>query len=381
MLKLFIPREREPGETRVAATPETVKRLVAAKLEVAIEAGAGELSSFHDEAYVAAGGVIERDVARGLAGADLVLKLHPPRGEEELPKEGAALVSFLYPHQRVDLVRRMAERRITAFAVDLIPRISRAQPMDALSSQANIAGYKAVILAADRLGKFFPMLMTAAGTIKPARVVILGAGVAGLQAIATARRLGALVEVSDIRIAVKEQVESLGAKFIDVPIASDGGQDKGGYAKEATAEFKKAQEEALAKRIADADVVICTAQVPGRPAPKLLPAAMVARMRPCSVIVDLAADQGGNCELTRPGEVAVVNGVTIVGLRNVASLVPVHASDVYARNLLAFVKNVTRDGALNVDLSDEITAGCLVTRNGQVVHAPTAALLTTVAAK
>jgi NAD(P) transhydrogenase subunit alpha len=380
MLKVFIPKESEPGETRVAATPETVKKLVAAKLAVSIEAGAGERATFSDAAYVQAGAQIEADRARGLADAGLVLKLHPPRDDSELPAAGAALVSFVYPHQRIDLVRRMAERRLTVFAMELIPRISRAQPMDALSSQANIAGYKAVILAADRLGKLFPMLMTAAGTLKPARVVILGAGVAGLQAVATARRLGALVEVSDIRPAVKEQVESLGAKFIDVPV-QENAQDQGGYAKEASAEFKRAQEEALGKRVADADVVICTALVPGRPAPKLLPAAMVERMRAGSVVVDLAADQGGNCELTQPGATVTVRGVQIVGLRNVPSLVPVHASDVYAKNLLAFLKIVTLEGALNVDLADEIVAGSLVTRNGQIVHAPTAALLAPVAAK
>jgi len=380
MLKVFIPKESEPGETRVAATPESVKKLTAAKLAVSIEAGAGERATFSDAAYAAAGAQIEADRARGLADAGLVLRLHPPRDDSELPAAGAALVSFVYPHQRIDLVRRMAERRLTVFAMELIPRISRAQPMDALSSQANIAGYKAVVMAADRLGKLFPMLMTAAGTLKPARVVILGAGVAGLQAVATARRLGALVEVSDIRPAVKEQVESLGAKFIDVPV-QENAQDQGGYAKEASAEFKRAQEEALARRVADADVVICTALVPGRPAPKLLPASMVERMRAGSVVVDLAADQGGNCELTQPGATVNVRGVQIVGLRNVASLVPVHASDVYAKNLLAFLKIVTLEGALNVDLADEIVAGSLVTRNGQIVHAPTAALLAPVAAK
>ncbi len=380
MLKVFIPKESEPGETRVAATPESVKKLAAAKLAVSIEAGAGERATFSDAAYAAAGAQIEADRARGLADAGLVLRLHPPRDDSELPAAGAALVSFVYPHQRIDLVRRMAERRLTVFAMELIPRISRAQPMDALSSQANIAGYKAVVMAADRLGKLFPMLMTAAGTLKPARVVILGAGVAGLQAVATARRLGALVEVSDIRPAVKEQVESLGAKFIDVPV-QENAQDQGGYAKEASAEFKRAQEEALARRVADADVVICTALVPGRPAPKLLPASMVERMRAGSVVVDLAADQGGNCELTQPGATVNVRGVQIVGLRNVASLVPVHASDVYAKNLLAFLKIVTLEGALNVDLADEIVAGSLVTRNGQIVHAPTAALLAPVAAK
>jgi NAD(P) transhydrogenase subunit alpha len=303
-----------------------------------------------------------------------------PAGDELAKlKRGALVIGLLNPFDAAG-VASYASAGVSGFALEWLPRISRAQAMDVLSSQANIAGYKAVILAADRLGKLFPMLMTAAGTLKPARVVILGAGVAGLQAVATARRLGAVVEVSDIRPAVKEQIESLGAKFIDVPVQVDG-QDKGGYAKEASAEFKKAQEEALAKRVAEADVVICTALVPGRPAPKLLPATMVARMRAGSVVVDLAAEQGGNCELTRPGEVAVARGVTIVGLRNVAALVPVHASEVYAKNLLAFLKIVTKDGALNVDTSDEITAGCLVTRNGQVVHAPTLALLTPVAAK
>jgi NAD(P) transhydrogenase subunit alpha len=380
MLKVFIPKETEPQETRVAATPETVKKLAGSKLAVSVEAGAGLGAGHSDAAFVAAGATIQESAARGFAEGDLVLRFHPPRDASEFPRSGAALVSFLWPHLHLDLIRQMAERNVTSFAVDLIPRITRAQSMDALSSQANIAGYKAVILAADRLRKLFPMLMTAAGTIKPARVVILGAGVAGLQAIATARRLGALVEVSDIRPAVKEQVESLGAKFIDVPAQADA-QDKGGYAKEASAEFKKAQEEALRRRVAEADVVICTAQIPGRPAPKLLPAAMVESMRPGSVVVDLAADQGGNCELTRPGEEILAKDVTIVGLRNVAALVPVHSSDVYARNLLAFVKNVVKDGVLNVDLSDEITAGCLVTREGKVVHAGTAALLSAPAAK
>jgi NAD(P) transhydrogenase subunit alpha len=374
MLNVFVPKESEPGETRVAATPETAKKLVAGGVAVAVESGAGKQASFEDERYAAAGARIEGDRARGLAAADLVLKLHPPRAADELPKEGAALVSFLYPAARLDLVRTLAERRVSAFAMELMPRISRAQAMDALSSQSNIAGYKAVVLAADRLGKLMPMLMTAAGTIKPARVVILGAGVAGLQAIATARRLGAQVEVSDIRPAVKEQVESLGAKFIDVPAQQDA-QDKGGYAKEASAEFKKAQEEALRKRVAEADAVICTALVPGRPAPKLLPASMVRSMRRGSVVVDLAAEQGGNCELTRPGETYDADGVTIVGIKNVPALVPVHASEMYAKNLLYFVQHLVPKGELVIDPKDEITAGCLVTHQGQVVHAATAALL------
>jgi NAD(P) transhydrogenase subunit alpha len=380
MLKVFVPKETEPGETRGAATPETVKKLAASGLDVAIEAGAGERAACLDAAYAQAGARIEADRARGLATADVVLKLHPPLNAGELPMEGGALVSFLYPAARIDLVRQLAERRVTTFAMELIPRISRAQAMDALSSQSNIAGYKAVIMAADRLGKLLPMLMTAAGTIRPARVVILGAGVAGLQAVATARRLGALVEVSDIRPAVKEQVESLGAKFIEVPAQQDA-QDRGGYAKEASAEFKRAQEEALRKRVAEADAVICTALVPGRAAPKLLSASMVQSMRPGSVVIDLAAEQGGNCELTRPGEEIDVGGVKIVGIRNVSALVPVHASEMYAKNVLYFVQHLVQNGALVVDEKDEITAGCLVTRGGKIVHGPTAALLTQVASR
>ncbi|MBM4013996.1 MAG: Re/Si-specific NAD(P)(+) transhydrogenase subunit alpha [Planctomycetes bacterium] len=376
MLQAFIPRESEPGETRVAATPETVKKLIAAGLAIAIERGAGERASFTDAAYTAAGATIVADRKTGLAAADLVLQVQPPRDAGEQPKAGAALVAFLYPAARRDLIRRFAEGNVTTFAMELIPRISRAQQMDALSSQSNIAGYKAVLLAGDHLGKLMPMLMTAAGTITPARVVILGAGVAGLQAIATARRLGALVEVSDIRPAVKEQVESLGAKFIEVAVKQDA-EDKGGYAKEASAEYKAAQAAALAKKVADADIVICTALIPGKPAPKLLPAAMVQAMRPGSVIVDLAAEQGGNCELTKPGETSVTaNGVTILAAKNVPALVPVHASDMYAKNLVFFVKHLLKGGALNIDRNDEITAGCLVTHGGQVVHAPTAALLT-----
>jgi len=380
MVQAFIPRESEPGETRVAATPDTARKLVAARLAVAVEKGAGERASFADAAYVAAGATVVADRRAGLAAADLVLQLHPPRDAHELPKQGATLLSFLYPHLRLDVVRQLAERGVTSFAMDLVPRISRAQSMDALSSQANLAGYKAVLMAADRLGKLFPMLMTAAGTIRPAKVVILGAGVAGLQAIATARRLGAQVEVSDIRPAVKEQVESLGAKFIEVPTQKDA-EDKGGYAKEASAEFKKAQEEALRKRVSECDVVICTALVPGRAAPKLLPAWMVEQMRPGSVIVDLAADQGGNCELTRPGEVADVRGVTIVGLRNVPALVPVHASEMYAKNLVNFLQNVMKEGALVIDPKDEIVAGSMVTHGGSIVHPATAALATQGAAR
>ena len=368
MLKVFIPKESEPGETRVAATPETVKKLAAAKLAVSIEAGAGERATFSDAAYAQAGAQIEADRARGLSDAGLVLKLHPPRDDSELPAAGAALVSFVYPHQRIDLVRRMAERRLTVFAMELIPRISRAQPMDALSSQANIAGYKAVILAAERLGKLFPMLMTAAGTLKPAKVVILGAGVAGLQAVATARRLGALVEVSDIRPAVKEQVESLGAKFVAHEAIQAGGETKGGYATELTPEQQARQREALSKHIAEADAVICSALVPGRRAPVLLSEEQVAAMRPGSVVVDLAADQGGNCELTQPGQTVDHGGVRILAPLNVPSSVPLHASQMLSRNFQNFLLHLLKKGELQLDAADELNAGSMVTRDGAVVH-------------
>jgi len=363
---LFVPRETSSDETRVAAVPETVKKLTAAGFQMMVESGAGQGCHLTDEEYRTAGAEIT-DAAAGYAKADVVLKLHPPTLEEaDRLREGTILVSFLFPFNQAELLDRLCRRKITAFAMDQIPRITRAQSMDALSSQANIAGYKAVLLAADTLGKLFPLLMTAAGTIPPARVVILGAGVAGLQAIATAKRLGAVVEVSDIRPAVKEQVLSLGAKFIEVETTEEM-ETAGGYAKEVSEEFLKKQRAVVDQHMKNADVVIGTAQVPGRPAPKLISAAVVEAMREGSVIVDLAAENGGNCELCVPGETVQKHGVTIIGTRNVAALIPLHSSEVYSRNLLAVMKNISnKEGAITLDLEDEINAGSIVTHAGEI---------------
>jgi NAD(P) transhydrogenase subunit alpha len=302
-----------------------------------------------------------------LGESEVVLKVQPPSIDEANKlREGAALIGFLQPTTNLDLVRALARRRVTAFSLELVPRISRAQGMDALSSQASVAGYKAVLVAASRLGKFFPMLMTAAGTIPPARVLIMGAGVAGLQAIATARRLGAVVEAYDVRPAVKEEVKSLGATFIELALEAQEGA--GGYAKEQSEEFLRRQRELIGDRVAAADVVITTAAVPGRKAPLLVTGEMVKRMRPGSVIVDLAADSGGNCELTKLGQVVDVGGVAIDGTGNVAGTVPLHASQLYARNVTNLLLHLVKDGQLNLDFNEEITKGACVTHAGEVVH-------------
>jgi len=373
MPTVFIPRETGADETRVAAVPDSVKKMVKTGHQVVVEAGAGVKSGFADEDYREAGASVSDDPKAQFAAADVVIKLHPPclnetagGHEAELLKEGAILISFLFPHGNQDVVDKLKSRKVTAFAMDRIPRITRAQSMDALSSQANIAGYKAVLMGADALGKLFPLLMTAAGTIPPSRVVILGAGVAGLQAIATAKRLGAVVEVSDIRPAVKEQVHSLGAKFIEVETTEDM-ETAGGYAKEASEDFLRRQREIVDKHIADADVVISTAQVPGKKAPVLITGEVVKRMRPGSVIVDLAAEQGGNCELTEAGKVVQKEGVTIIGRLNVPAMVPVNASEVYARNVLHVLELLTaKDGSLKVDFEDEIVDGSVVVHAGEV---------------
>ena len=369
MPSLFVPRETVPGETRVAAVPETVKKLIKRGYQVAVETGAGRGAHIPDAEFQGAGAAI----VQGAQKAEVVLKLHPPSlAESETLAAGTLLVSFLYPYNNADLVTKLASRNVTAFAMDQIPRISRAQSMDALSSQANIAGYKAVLLAADALGKLFPLLMTAAGTIQPSRVVILGAGVAGLQAIATARRLGAIVEVSDVRAAVKEQVHSLGGKFIEVEGAEDQ-EAAGGYAKQASEEFLKRQREVVHKHMSAADVVITTALVPGTPAPQLVEERTVEAMREGSVIVDLAAEQGGNCVLTEPGKVVSKHGVTVMGLLNLPALLPVHASDMYAKNLLNVMNHLTaKEGGIQLNLEDEITKGSVVTHGGGVVSAPVA---------
>jgi NAD(P) transhydrogenase subunit alpha len=371
MPKVFVPRERRPGETRVATIPETVKRLVKNGWTVAIEPGAGARSSFLDPMYTDAGATLEE-----AWDADVVAKIAPPTVEEVGKiRNGAILVSFVAPHKNLDVVRALRDRKVDTFAMELVPRITRAQGMDALSSQASIAGYKAVLVAATHLGKYLPLLMTAAGTIQPARVVIMGAGVAGLQAIATARRLGAIVEVSDIRPAVKEQVESLGAKFIDLPQMEESGEGKGGYAKEVSKEFLAKQQAVIAAKIAAADIVITTALVPGKPAPRLVTAEMVKSMKPGSVIVDLAVEQGGNCELSQPGEDVVKEGVLIVGHSNLPATVPVHASTLYARNVSAVLQHLAPKGELKLDPKDEINAGSLLVHEGKITHEPTAALV------
>jgi proton-translocating NAD(P)+ transhydrogenase subunit alpha len=379
MVKVFIPRERRPGETRVAATPETVRRMAKLGLEVTVERGAGAGALFQDADYEAAGARLAADPAEPWETADVVLKVTPPGVFEGLPgheaeglKPGAVLIGFLAPHRNLDMVRILAAGNVTSFALELVPRVTRAQTMDALSSQASIAGYKAVLLAAWRLPKYFPLLMTAAGTIKPARVVVMGAGVAGLQAIATAKRLGAVVEVSDVRPAVKEQVESLGGRFIELPQA-ESGEGQGGYAREMGEDFLRRQREIVQRHLAAADAVITTALVPGRPAPRLVTAEMLRAMRPGSVVVDLAVEQGGNVELSQADREVVENGVTILGPSNLAAAMPHDASLLYARNALSLLQILLdKEGNLAPDLADEIVAGTLLTHAGSVVHKPTA---------
>jgi NAD(P) transhydrogenase subunit alpha len=362
-----------PGEQRVAIVPEAAAKLVAAKHEVIVESGAGTGSGHDDEAYRTAGATVgDRSTA---FGADIVVKVQKPSADEiALLREGAAFVATLQPLTNKDAVRALAARRTTAFSMDMIPRVTRAQSMDSLSSQSNIAGYKAVLVAANSLPKFFPMLTTAAGTVTPARVLVLGAGVAGLQAIATARRLGAIVEAFDTRPVVKEQVQSLGAKFLEIELGEQG-EGTGGYAKELSEEAHKKEQELVGKHVKDADVVITTALVPGRRAPILVTADMVRAMRAGSVVVDLAAEMGGNCELTEPGKTVVREGVTIHGEVNWPSTVAFHASQLYSRNVSALLAHLSKDGALALDLEDEITKGALITHDGQVVHAATKAAL------
>ncbi|MGH7162901.1 MAG: Re/Si-specific NAD(P)(+) transhydrogenase subunit alpha [Planctomycetota bacterium] len=362
-MKIAVPRERAAGETRAALVPEGVSRLTRGGHDVLVEAGSGEAAGFPDAAYGEAGASLLPAAPDVWAGADVVVKVQPPSPEEAARLgSGRALVCFLHPAQNRDLLRDLAARGVTGFAVDALPRITRAQPMDALSAMSTVAGYKAALLAAGHLGKFFPMLMTAAGTIPPARVLVIGAGVAGLQAIATTRRLGAQVEAFDTRPAAKEEVKSLGAAFVDVDLG-EGGQDRAGYAVELSEAAKQRQREALRDRVARADAVITTALVPGRPAPRIVTAEMVRGMPKGSVIVDLAAPAGGNCELTRPGETAVAHGVTILGPLNLPALLPNPASRMLSRNFVALVEHLFAKGA--PDLSDEITRACCVIHAGE----------------
>ena len=363
-------KETWPTETRVAVVPEIAAKLLAAGVRVLVERGAGTAAHFPDALYA---GVEFADAAAILASADVLLKVQPPSLEEAgALKKGAVVIGYMQAYARPDLVRSLKDRGLTAFAMELVPRISRAQSMDALSSQAAIAGYKAVLIAADNLQKFMPMLTTAAGTIRPSQVLIIGAGVAGLQAIATARRLGAVVEAYDVRGATKEQVKSLGAKFVDTGVSADG---TGGYARELTDEEKSKQQEVLDSRIAAADAVVTTASVPGRPAPKIISRAAVERMRPGSVVVDIAAEQGGNCELTRAGEIVEHQGVKIIGPLNLPSDLAYNASEMYARNLLNFLKPALDKGELKIDWSDEVFAKSCLTHGGEIKHEPTAKAL------
>jgi H+-translocating NAD(P) transhydrogenase subunit alpha len=360
-MKIGIPKECGAGERRVALVPDSVAGLKKLGLEVLVERGAGEGAFFSDADYEKAGA---RVVSGVLAEADLVVKLHKPTAAEAAQlRSGAVLISFLYAASSPELVKQLTERKVTAFAMEAVPRISRAQSMDALSSQANVAGYKAVLIAAELMPKFLPMMTTAAGTIRPAKVLVLGAGVAGLQAIATARRLGAVIWGYDVRAAVKEQIESLGAKFLEFDIGVKDAEGAGGYAQELSEEAKRKQQEQLAAKTKEFDVVITTAAIPGKPAPRLITKETVAGMKPGSVIVDLAAETGGNCELTEPGQTVVKHGVTIAGPLNVPATMPVHASQLYAKNITELLKLlVTKDGQLNLDFNDEIIKGACVVR-------------------
>jgi NAD(P) transhydrogenase subunit alpha len=357
-MRIGVPKETAPGESRVALVPEVVSKLTGSGFDVLVEKGAGSEASFPDAAFSEAGASLVDGV---LGQAEGIVKVQKPTADEAGKlRQGDVLIGFLQPLTDREGIERLAQAGVVAFAMESIPRITRAQPMDALSSQATVSGYKGALLAAERLPKFFPMLTTAAGTVPPAKVLVLGAGVAGLQAIATARRLGAVVSGFDVRPVVKEQVESLGARFLDLGIRGE--ETEGGYATELTPEQQAQQQAELEKRLPDFDVVITTAAIPGRPAPKLIPATAVRAMQPGSVIVDLAAETGGNCELTKPGEETVENGVTIVGFTNLPSTMPAHASQLYARNVAALLNHLAPDGTLALDFTDEITAGACVTR-------------------
>jgi H+-translocating NAD(P) transhydrogenase subunit alpha len=374
-LILSVPKETLPGEKRVALSPDTTSKLIKLGFEVHIEKGAGINAGFDDNAYKSAGAKII-DAAGSLYGnSTIILKVQKPTEEElKLFKKGSFLISFFFPLSNLDLAKNAAAQGINILAMDAVPRITRAQSMDALSSQANLAGYKSVLMCANELGKIFPLMMTAAGTITPAKVIIMGAGVAGLQALGTAKRLGAVVEVSDIRPAVKEEVLSLGGKFIEVD-SSENMQDSGGYAKEASEEFLQKQKDLLFKHITEADVVITTALVPGKKAPVLVTKEMVENMKPGSVILDMAVEFGGNCELSENNKTIEVNGVKIIGEPNIPSLVPKDASEVYSKNILNLIKLITKDNEMNLDMDDEIVKSIMITKDGEIIHKPTLELI------
>jgi len=371
---IAVPKEILPGENRVAVTPDVISKLIKAGFEVQIEKDAGLKAGFVNQKYTDSGAKVVDSVKDLYANADIVLKVQRPldhpdlnQNELDLMKKGSLLITFLYPLNYSEVAKKCAEKGINAISMDFVPRTTLAQKMDALSSQANLAGYKSVLLAANHLGKIFPLMMTAAGTISPAKVVIMGAGVAGLQALGTAKRLGAVVEVSDIRSAVKEEVQSLGGKFIEVETDEEM-QDEGGYAKEASEEFLKKQKELIFKHITEADVVITTALVPGKKAPVLVTEEMVKNMKEGSVILDMAVEFGGNCEISEKDKVVNKYGVTIIGEPNLPSLVPFHSSEMYAKNLLALIMHIGKEGKIEINLEDEITKGCLITHNNEVVN-------------
>jgi H+-translocating NAD(P) transhydrogenase subunit alpha len=370
-MRIGVPKEAAPGERRVALVPESVTKLIQAGYDVSIEAGAGETAGYPDAAYRDAGAAAETDSASLLGSADLVLKVGAPTAAEvSSMRQGAIYLGSLMPLRNPEVAQALAQRRITAFSTDAIPRTTRAQSMDTLSSMANIAGYKGVLLAATELNKYFPMLMTAAGMVPPAKVFVIGAAVAGLQAIATAKRLGANVVATDVRPEVKEQIESVGGKYVGIELG-EAASAGGGYAKELSEADKARQREMLAAQVAQSDVVITTALIGGVFAPKLITAEMVRSMRPGSIIVDLAADGGGNCELSRPGETARVGGVTILAPLNLPATLPLHASLLFSRNLTAFVLAFTKDKAFQLDFNDDIQQGAVITHEGEVRHART----------
>jgi NAD(P) transhydrogenase subunit alpha len=366
-IRLVIPNEIAPGERRIGLEPSVAKKLIAMGVKIAMQQGAALSAYFKDEDFE--GVELVADAAALYKDADVVFKVQPPTADElKLMKDGVTVVGFMAPHKNADMMQLMCDKNITSLGMELVPRITRAQSMDALSSQASIAGYMGVLMGAQKASVFFPMLTTAAGTIRPAKVLVIGAGVAGLQAIATARRLGAIVEAFDVRSATREQVESLGGKFIDTGVSAEG---EGGYARELTDDEKQQQQDVLAKHIAQTDVVITTAAIPGRPSPKIITEAMVDNMKTGAVIVDLASEGGGNCELTRPGEtIEYKDRVIIHGPLNVACELPIHASEMYAKNLFNLVSPfITEDGDLALDFEDDVIAGCVLTRDGAIVHA------------
>ena len=370
-MRIGAPKETTPGERRVALAPESCKKLLQAGYEVSIESGAGDAAGFPDAAYGEVGAALQREAAALVAASDFLLKVTAPtRDEVGSMRSGAIYLGSLMPLRNLDAVRALAAQQVTAFSTDAIPRTTRAQPMDTLSSMANIGGYKGVLLAAVELNRYFPMLMTAAGMVRPAKVFVIGAGVAGLQAIATARRLGANVVATDVRPEVKEQIESVGAKYVGIELKQDAAAG-GGYAKELSEEARRRQSQLLAEECAQSDVVITTALIGGVFAPRLISADTVRAMKPGSVIVDLGADGGGNCELSRPGETVHAGGVTIVAPLNLPATMPYHASLLFSRNLTAFILAFTKDKAFQLDLTDDIQQGALITHAGEVTHART----------